>query len=197
MRDSFWGLIWQSFLEINGILLGFLGVIVSLITWSFLLKTQISLNLVVIVFIFLVIMIITLLEAVYKAFKQSKKLESEINKLQEYNQELELAIHRRIIPKIVYVKKEETTGFILCLLEKSDLFATDLVISIFYTDEYGFEALIGVGYIKNVQNDGNIQALITQPNEIYQDILDQLASNNQRILDKIVIRPGVSKSSLN
>lgn len=162
MRDSFWGLIWQSFKEINGILLGFLGVIVSLITWSFLPKTKISLNLVFIVFIFLVIIIIiiTLLEPVYKAFKQNKKLETQLKKL--------------INPAILIVQREPLTDLIVCLLEKSDLFTIETQLSFYYTDEDGFERLIGIGFVKNIQSDGKIQALIHQRITSYQNVVDKL-----------------------
>ena len=179
MRDSFWGLIWESFLEIQGVLVGFLGVIVSLLAWRFQLQTQISLPLVMTIVIFTLIVIITLGKAVDKALKNYK------------------SIKQGLIPKILYAKKEKSTGFIVCLLETTNLLATGLMISFFYRNEYGMEVSIGIGYVKNVQTDGKIQAVIDQPISVYQDILDNLSNNNQTVLDKVIVRPGITKNFFN
>lgn len=177
MRDSFWGLIWESFLEIQGVLVGFLGVIVSLLAWRFQPQTKISLPLVITIVIFTLIVIITLGKAVDKAFKKYKK------------------IKQSLIPRILYAEKEKSKD-VFCLLKESNLFATDLMVSIFYTDENDVERLIGIGYVRNVQTDRKIQVVIDQPISVYQDILDNLSNNNQTVLDKVIVRPGITKNSL-
>ncbi len=139
----------------------------------------ISVNYIHLVIIISILLIATLIRALDKAFENYKD------------------IKQNLIPKIKYVRKEESTGFIICLLEHSDLFATDLMISVFYTDEFGFEALVGVGYIINVQIDRKIQAVINQPISTYQDILDKLANNDNTVLNKISFRPSITISFLN
>ncbi|CBN54079.1 MULTISPECIES: hypothetical protein [Kamptonema] len=44
-----------------------------------------------------------------------------------------------------------------------------------------------------VQANGKIHALMDKPVNAYQDILDKLAGNDAKILDKTVVKPGITK----
>lgn len=194
MKNSFWELIWSSFLEIQGFIVGFLGVMVSLLAWVLSSKTQISLALVITIAVFTLIIVITLFQAAYKAFRQTKKLESEIEKLKQDNQKLEFAINQRIIPTILITRKDPKTQLLICLLEFSETFGINLSVSFYYTDEDGFEIFIGEGFIKNIQRDGKVQAILDKPQTDYQEVIDKLANNEQKILDKTVVKPGVTRT---
>ncbi len=194
MKDSFWGLIWSSFLEIQGLWIGFLGIVIALILARFPFKTPIPLDLVIIIAIFVLLFLFTLLHAVNKLLIKKRMLESELEQEREKNLKLVGEIDNLKIPKILRVQKEQATGIINCLFDDSDLFADQLMISIFYMDEYGFEALIGVGYITTIQSNNKIQAVIDQPVSTYQDILDRLVNNDQIVLDQTIVRPGTPKN---
>lgn len=194
MKNSFWGLIWQSFLEIQGLWIGFLGIVITLILSRFPFKTSIPLDLIIVISFFTLLFLFTLLHAVNNLLTQKRSLESELETIKETNKNLENDIKSLRIPKILRVQKEQGTGLISCLFEDSELFANQLMISVFYIDEYGFEALIGVGYIKTIQSNNKIQAVIDQPVPTYQDILDKLVNNDQIVLEKTIVRPGTPKN---
>ena len=105
MKNNFWGLIWSSFNEIQGVLLGLLGFLggIALIRYPF--NTSIPLDIVIVVSFFTLLLIATLLSAVNALLRQKQKLESDIKQLQEVNQNLETEIKQRIIPKILRIQK--------------------------------------------------------------------------------------------
>ncbi len=193
MKNSFWGFLWQSFLEIYAVPATFLGIIVSVLAWIISSKTQVSLALVITIAVFTLIILITLFHAVYKAFRYNQKLKAELEQLKRTNETIVNEVNRWRIPKILRVQKEQETGLISFLFDDSDLFSEQLTISIFYRDQYEYEALIGIGYIKTIQTNKKIQAVIDQPISSYQDILDRLVSNEKIILDQIIVRPGIIK----
>lgn len=129
MKHNFWELLWQSFQYINGVLLGILGICVSLL--------------------------------------------------------------------VLYAKKEENEQ-ILCLLSKCKLFNINQIISVVYQDENGYESLIAIGEIINVQTDGKIQTLIKCPIQLEssRDIFDRLGNNEIVIKERIIIRPNIDKTLL-
>jgi len=107
--------------------------------------------------------------------------------LEEYQR-----VKQNIIPKILRVQKDANNN-IQCLLEASNLFAAQLMISFYYTDEDGFEVLIGEGFVKNVQSDQKIQTVLDQPEAGYQNVLDGLANNDDTIIQRIKVKPSIYK----
>ncbi|WP_286826078.1 bZIP transcription factor [Microcystis sp. LSC13-02] len=192
MKNNFWGLIWSSFNEIQGVLLGLLGFLggIALIRYPF--NTSIPLDLVIIVSFFTLLLIATLLSAVNALLRQKQKLEAEVKQLQEVNQKLETEIKQRIIPKILRVQKDANNN-IQCLLEASDLFAAQSIISLYYTDEDDFERLIGVGSVRYINNKKRIQVVIDEPKITYQNILDKLANNDLKVMQQTRVSPSVIK----
>ncbi|CCI30517.1 MULTISPECIES: hypothetical protein [Microcystis] len=191
MKNNFWGLIWSSFNEIQGVLLGLLGFLggIALIRYPF--NTSIPLDLVIIVSFFTLLLIATLLSAVNTLLRQKQKLEAEVKQLQEVNQNLENIIKQGITPRILRSQKQGNNN-ILCLLDSSSLFTIELLVSFYYTDEDGFERLIGEGFVEYINpKDGKIHAIIDKPQTIYQVILDRLASNDLKIIQETRVRPGV------
>jgi hypothetical protein len=74
------------------------------------------------------------------------------------------------------------------------LFATDLRVSFYYIDEYSFEALIGVGYVRTVQNNGKVQVVIDHPEPAYQDIVTRLGNSDSQVIEKTFIRLGIPRN---
>ena len=52
MKNSFWDLIWSSFLDIQGILIGFLGIVITIVLSRFRVTTPIPLDLIIIIGLF-------------------------------------------------------------------------------------------------------------------------------------------------
>ncbi len=194
MKDSFWSLIWSSFLEVQGLFIGVVAIILTLILARFPVKTQIPIDILIIVILILLFCLVTIFNALLKIFKDNKKISSKLELCIQNNQELKKQLSSIFIPRILYTQQNTTAT--VCLLEKSELFSTDSCLSFYYTDESGFEVMIAVGHVINIQTDGKIQALIDQPVVAYQDILEKLANNDSQVLSKIVVKPTIPKSMI-
>ncbi len=194
---NFWGLLWQSFQEINGLLLGLLGICISLLAWFISKDTKIGIIWLIIIVILVVILIWTLLNAINKLLNQNRQLELDLQTEKDDNKNLFSELETIKFPKITYTKKEENEQ-ILCLLSKSSLFNINQFISVVYQDENGYESLIAVGEIINVQTDGNIQARIQSPSQLRssRDIFDRLGNNESVIKERIIIKPNIDRTSL-
>jgi hypothetical protein len=193
MKNNFWGLIWSSFNEIQGGLLGLLGFLGGIALIRYPDHTSIPLDLVIIVSFFTLLLIATLLSVVNTLLRQKQKLEADIKQLQEVNQNLETEIKQRIIPKILRIQKNVISDIVF-LLEPSELFADDIYISFYYTDDDGFENLIGIGFVNLIQSDGKIQAILNQPSPNYQNIIDALDGNDPKLIEKIIIKPSIPRN---
>jgi hypothetical protein len=174
MKISFWGLIRSSFSVIQTFWLGLLSFALSLIAWFVSAQTPIPLVVVFVIITVALFAIATLIRALRTALEEYQK------------------VKQSVIPKILRVQKDANNN-IQCLLEASDLFAAQLMISFYYTDEDGFEVLIGEGFVKNVQSDRKIQAILDQPEAGYQKILDKLVNNDFKIIQEVRIRPSIYK----
>ncbi|MGL6343523.1 MAG: bZIP transcription factor [Waterburya sp.] len=180
MKNNFWSLIWSSFNEIQGSLITFIGIFVSILLARYPVKTQISLDVFIIVILILLLIIATLTNA--------------IGKLLTENKELKQRIAQPLIPKIIFTRKyqiSEVEG-ILCLLERSQLFSIGIFVSCYYEDEGGIELLIGTGKVINVQGDGKIQAFIDRPVMGYENILNELSNKDSPIIPRVIIKPTIS-----
>jgi hypothetical protein len=178
MKSSFWGLIGSSFLEIQTFWYGFLGFAVTIVLSVVAGTTPIPLFAVLAIISILILIIATLFRALYTIHKEYQRVE------------------KSSISKIVRVRKDPSTGLIVyLLLEFSELFTNDLMISFLYTDENGNEAIIGIGFIEKIQSNGFMRAVIDQPISAYQDILDKLADENKTVLEKIIVIPGTPRNT--
>ena len=179
LNENFWSLIWSSFNEIQGSLITFLGIFVSILLARFPVKTQIPLDIFIIVVLVLLLIIATVLSAITKLFS-------------EY-QDLKQKFAQPLIPKILSARQYQIVeqAGILCLLARSELFSIGIFVSCYYKDADDFELLIGTGKVINIQGDGKIQALIDRPASGYQDILSKLANNDSQITSRVVIKPTI------
>lgn len=176
MKKSFWSLVWSSFLRTQGALIGVIAIVSSVLLWRLSPNKNISLGLALPIGLLCVVLILTLGYAAYESFKMSK----------------------RILPRVLFGKKSSTKNQkpqVLCLLEPSEIFSYDAVVSFYYIDE-GFEQLIGIGTVTNIQENGKIQVVMTYSNDVYEETINELADNNARVLNKIIVKPNVPKSVL-
>ena len=173
MKKSFWGLLWSSFLEIQTFWFGFLGVVLAILFSVVTGKVSIPLYIVIIIVTILLLITSSLYRTLVVVYRDYKRLRH---------------------PAILRVEQDKKTGLTICLFENSDLFATDLRVSFYYIYEYELEVLIGVGYIRTVQSNGKVQAIIDYPDQAYQDILTQLSNRDKQVVEKVVIRPGIPRN---
>lgn len=169
MKNDFWGLIWSSFLKIQGITIGFLALLISIFFWLYSPDKNISLRFAVPIFILLIVVIFTFASAAYESFK----------------------ISRHNIPKIVLGKKIGSN--LLCLLEPSELFSHDTLVSFFYIEE-SFEELIALGKVINIQEDGKIQVTVNLILRAHEDTITKLEQNDANVIKRIKVKPNIPGS---
>ena len=174
MKNNFWGLIWSSFREVNNSILTILSYAISILLAVVASKASVPLYLLIIIVTLSVLIIATLVRALEKALEEYAKMK------------------QSMIPKILRVQKDANNN-IECLLEASDLFAAESMISLYYTDEDDFERLIGVGSVRYINNKKRIQVVIDEPKITYQYILDKLANNDLKVMQKTRVSPSVIK----
>jgi hypothetical protein len=173
MKKSVWELLWSSFQEVQTFWYGFLGFLLTIVFSVVTGKVLIPLYWFVAIISVMSLAIATLFRALDRVFNDYKHLRK---------------------PEILSVQIDKKNNFIVCLFENSDLFATDLGVSFYYVDEYSFEVLIGVGYVKTVQNNGKIQVVINYPDPAYQDIVTRLGNSDRQVIEKIFIRLGIPRN---
>ena len=174
MKNNFWGLIWSSFREVNNSILTILSYAISILLAVVASKASVPLYLLIIIVTLSLLIIATLVRALEKALEEYAKMK------------------QSMIPKILRVQKDANNN-IECLLEASDLFAAQSMISLYYTDEDDFERLIGVGFVQSINNKKRIQVVIDEPKITYQYILDKLANNDLKVMQQTRVSPSVTK----
>lgn len=173
MKKTVWGLLWSSFLEIQTFWYGFLGFLLTIVFSVVTGKVLIPLYWSVAIIAIMLLAIATLFRALERLFNDYRHLRK---------------------PEVLSVQIDKKTNFIVCLFQNSDLFATDLGVSFYYVDEYNFEVLIGVGYVKTVQSNGKVQVVINCPDPAYQDIVTRLGNCDRQVIEKIFIRLGIPRN---
>lgn len=170
MRKSPWRLIWLSFQEVNGGVLTLAGFLATVLLPRYL-QVKVPLDWVVLLLTFSLVISLTLLRSTFKVHEE---------------------LRRRLNPRILSAEYIEGQK-IWCLLERSQLFAHDTVVSFYYTSDNGFEVLIGWGYVLHIQGDGRIQVLIEQFETSYLSVIESLVKDKE-IREKIQVQPGIPRT---
>lgn len=166
MKKSFWGVVWSCLWKVQIVL----AILVAVLLWVLSPDWYIPLRIALPIGLIFVIFILTFANAAHEILKVSVYL-----------------------PKVILGKKPSKKmkeSKVLCLLEPSELFSHDTVVSFYYIEE-GFEELIGIGKVLNVQNDGKI--LVTMLNMIGDNIktINRIKQSNSEALKKIKIKPAI------
>ncbi|PYT04252.1 MAG: hypothetical protein DMF60_15840, partial [Acidobacteria bacterium] len=99
-------------------------------------------------------------------------------------------------PRIRTVLKPPKQGKnapLLCIVEPSDLFYHDALVSIYCTDQFDVEHLIGIGNVVIIQDDGLIQVELILPIETQREVVELLSNNNAGTLQRTKVRPNIPR----
>lgn len=177
MKKSFWELIWTSFLRVQGVFIGVIAIVLAVVLWLFSPDKNISLGLALPIGLFCVILILTLGNAAYEAFEISK----------------------HVLPMILVGKEppaQISGAKLLCLIEPSELFSHDTLVSFYYIGDENFEQLMGIGIVINIQEDSKIQVVMIFAFDGYEEKIKKLAQNDAGILKRIRVKPNIPKTML-
>lgn len=90
--------------------------------------------------------------------------------------------------------EDDPNSTLLCILDPSNNFFRDMLVSFYYLDDY--EELIGIGTVSDIQVDGRIQVEMDYYHERYKQIINKLKNNNKKTLLKTIVKPYVPKKEL-
>ena len=166
MRQGFWNLVAESFYSAWGAIFTVGAVIVAVLLWLFPPTTVDRLSTALPVGLLLVFVALILGRAALLALQTS----------------------RQNLPGVIVVRDGPNP---ILLLEPSELFSHETVVSIYHVDDDKFERLIGLGTVINVQQDGKIQVVMHHPTEGYEDIVNRMERNDAAVIRRILVKPTV------
>lgn len=172
--NSFFKHFYNSFKEIYGYPIAFIGFLIATVFWLWKPTDKIDLKIFVPVIIVSIILIVILFHLSYTLFQKSQNLYPKV-------------IQGRKPPKV------QEGAIALLLLDKSELFSQDAIAAIFLNDE-GYERIIGAGYVLSIQTNGIIQIVVIKTLEKSDDDLwGKIAQNDLTIIKKIIVKANVPK----
>ena len=162
---------WRNSIGLQFLQIGGVSIVASLAFWIFSPDDSISLKWALSVLALLLILLAFSGRIAYQYFQKAQN----------------------ILPKLILVKTIETR--IICIFEPSELYSHNAIVSLFLDDE-GYERLIGLGYVFNVQEDKHIQILITRWMSGQEEIRGKLEDGNAQVLEKVIAKPNINRSYL-
>lgn len=177
MNKSIGHYIWESFKKVWGVPAIFLGIVLSYLSWTQSPDSTIKLSFFVLILSTLVIVIITLINLSINLYNKSIE-----NKLP--------------IIKLTRQPFYDDNSQLLLLLEPSDLFSFDSVVSIYKLDN-DFEQLFGIGKVINIQENGMIQVGLIEVIGSGSETFKKLANNDKELLEKMIIKPTIPNFAFN
>lgn len=200
MGRSFARTLWESFKSaINAVIAG-LALVLSLALWLLVPDAQVSLRWLVpigtLAMVLLLTLVFTLIEAALRSYDQAKEAVEDRSRVQAEYEDYKA---RTGLPRVVAGREPfaGTNAELVCFLEPSNLFFTDIMVSFFSVNEQNLEEPIGVGVIGNIQENGIIQASMTHALLGHEDFVDRLKRNEKEAVGTTRVKPYVSQGHTN
>ena len=177
-NKTYWGYFWYSFRKAYGGLMVATGLPISFIFWVFKSDYEVAISILIPICFLIIGILLTLSYMSYNLWENRKKN----------------------FPNIIHAR-ESTSAWkdykVLCLLEQSELFSYNHVISVYHIDENGYEILIGIGSVLNIQDDKRILVGISEVADGHKEIIEKLSRNDNSQLKKLKIKPNITIDYLN
>jgi len=148
------------------------AIVLPFVLWQWEPNLAVSVRWVLPIGVLLFMVIVTMADAAYQNFIQTK----------------------RLLPRVIY-GLEPYTGLedakALCLLEPSVLFSHNTLVSFYFVDDDEFERFMGIGRVVNIQEDGKIQTALLNVFTGLEAEVQELSQNNAAVLGKIRVKPNI------
>jgi|GEM_PF-4489943 len=184
MTNSFWRFIYTNFSIKHGTLLSLIALLVSVLLWLFTPQSVVSLGIVFFFIVFSIFLIILFGDAAHEMFILHKEVSKDY---ENYKKNIIVS------PEVISVKSSEDQ--ILLYLKPSEFFSENMLVSIYYSDETGFEDLIGFGIVVNIQQNKNIHVELYNYLEAKKESIERIVQDTA-ILDRVIIKSHISKRIL-
>lgn len=188
-EKSFSYYIWSSITDRFGKIFAFLGVFLTFIGYLVTPEALVSQKILVMgffAFLTLVFVFIQTAKVIYDDLDQSH---SEQKKLKE---SLESYFDR---PEVVYVKtppspsKYYSESFAILFTNPTETLPYDSVVSVYFLTD-GFEELIAIGKVANIQDDKKVQIILIYDQQ-FEKYKEKIMGNSKETLSNIIIKPTI------
>ncbi|KAB8140740.1 hypothetical protein F8S13_22295 [Chloroflexia bacterium SDU3-3] len=176
MKHSFGSFLWIGVTKANSFIGGFISIFISILVAY--ISSNIWYGIILSIIFFLSVLVYVFSYTSYEIYKA-------------YEKEFILA-KKMSLPRIIRAQRPPPSmlqASALCLTESSDLFSYGIGVSFYNIDEDGFEKLIGLGKVENVQEDKRLQITILHIIEGHENIIERLLQNESRVLENTRVKP--------
>ena len=205
MDGGFARALFESFKSAWSAVIGVVAFVLSLALWLSVPNTKVSLAWVVpvgtVILVVVLVMVFTLIDALLKSRDQTKATEGERDKAREEFEEYKA---RSGLPEVVEGRQpfEGMKGELMCFLKPSEFFSPEIIVSFFRVDErkvdgQELEEPIGIGFVFNVQENGIIQATMTDVFTGQEDFIDRLKRDEGDAVRSTRVKPNVARTHAN
>lgn len=174
MRQSFWGNLWNSFHAVHGYTSILVSAVFGYFAWTTEVKTQIPMYVFITFLLVLGLLFMTLLHAYTKA----------------------LQLASRGLPRVKRVYAPHAPfqdSKVICLLEESEQFAVGTSAAFFFKTDVEYERQLGVGTVRSLQTDGQLQVTLDRVYDGNDAAVDRLLANDAKAIEAVVIRPNLTQ----
>jgi len=164
MRTSFWREVWESFKSVNGNLIAIVLFIAGIgLSPYFGWKYSV---------LFILVVFLILSNGVFANLAQKLYYENDF------------------LPKVL--RFEIIGSKVICLTEASKVFSFGSIVSMYFKRE-GFEELIAIGEVYNIQEDGKIQIKINKFITEKDNIKKEIENNSKDLINYLLVKPNCPK----
>jgi len=170
MKTRFWKTLGHSFVVGGGPFLVVFGIVLTIVVWQIDRDATIRLWIALLVGGLLGTLTVTFFKAARETFRARGS-----------------ALPR--VQVVVEAPSHISGEGVIMLLEPSDLFSHNTLVSFYLCSGDGFERFMGIGKFRHVQENGKIQAEVLDWER--EDILTKLKRNDVTVLRRILVKPSV------
>lgn len=168
-------LLWRSFMKTGGFVMTALGLAAAFVSSFFNQHVRVSVVSIALVVTVGIIAASTLLHAATVAHAAALKR----------------------LPRVRLAKKPPASyrGVVaVLLLDASELFSADILVSIYHVEDEDYEAPVGIGRVTTIQDAGFIQIAVTNVVPEYAALFERVLGNENKALRSLIVKPHVPMS---
>jgi hypothetical protein len=153
-------------------LLGGVGLVLAVLVWLYSPDTRVAVAFIIPIGTFILIVLAVVADAGYRAWQ----------------------LRMPGLPKVLYATNSVSLGAtiqLVCLLEPSEMFSYGLQVGFYYQNEDGFEILIGVGHVVNIQDDKRVQVGLTRTSGGQEQTVELIGQNKKSVIERVRVKPSI------
>lgn len=180
---------WSSITDKSGKIFAFLGVFLTFISYLVTPEALVSQKILVMVFF-------AFLTLVFVFIQTAKVIYDDLHQANLVQRELRENLDSRFArPEVVYAKKPPSPStyysesFAILFTNPTESLPYDSVVSVYFLTD-GFEELIAIGKVANIQDDKKVQIILIYDQQ-FEKYKEKIMSNSKETLSNIIVKPTI------